>query len=371
MKSSIPLGRFAGIPVGAHWTVVFVLVLLTDLLATTTFPTVTPGHPTAVYWLAAAATAVAFMASLLVHEIAHAVVARRHGIKVKRITLWLLGGFTELDGEPATPRTDAMVALAGPMASFVVGALAIGLAETSRTTPLLTVALAWIGVTNGVLAVFNLLPATPLDGGHVLRAVVWKRTGDRSRGVAAAAQTGLVVGWLLVAAGITPVLYGQLGWLPLAVAGWFLTTSASVESAGSRLQGLRVGDVMTTDLTFAPGWYTVQAFLTQTASTSPHRTFPVVSFEGEPLGQICLADLTRLTPQARANTRVESIARSAPTARPKDALTKVALGARLRPGRDLVLVTENGHAVGVVTQHDITRAVELRALGQDGRPAHR
>ncbi|MFD1045526.1 CBS domain-containing protein, partial [Kibdelosporangium lantanae] len=124
-------------------------------------------------------------------------------------------------------------------------------------------------------------------------------------------------------------------------------------------------------LTFAPGWYTVQAFLTQTASTSPHRTFPVVSFEGEPLGQICLADLTRLTPQARANTRVESIARSAPTARPKDALTKVALGARLRPGRDLVLVTENGHAVGVVTQHDITRAVELRALGQDGRPAHR
>ncbi len=357
-KSSIPLGRIAGIPVGAHWSVLIIMALLADLLATGVLEPVEPGRPAWVYWLVAAATAVVFLASLVAHEVAHALTARRFRLRTKSITLWMLGGVAQFDSEPPTPKADALVAVSGPLTSLALGGVAYGMAELASRLGLsvmLVAALVWIAFTNGILAVFNLLPATPLDGGRVLRALVWKRTGDRQRAVEAAARSGQAV------------FYGRFDLLPTAVVGWFVMMAATAESAAGRLSGLRAADVMRSDPTVAPGWWTVRAFLDHVAAGSPHRVFPVVTFEGKAAGVVCLADLTRLTAEARMYTRIDKACRgltAAPAVRPDDQLDKIAFGSGLRQGRDLVLVVRDERVVGVIGPNDIARAIELRALGE-------
>jgi Zn-dependent protease len=373
LKSSIPLGRLAGIPVGAHWSVLIIMVILTELLATRVLAPAAPGQPMWVYWLAAAATAVVFMASLLAHELTHALVGRHFQLRTKRITLWLLGGVAQFDTEPPTPKADALVALSGPLTSLMLGGLSYGLAElTARLSLswLLVTALAWIAFTNGVLAVFNLLPATPLDGGRVLRAIVWKRTGNRDRAVEIAARSGRVVGGILIVVGLLPVFYGRLDFLPTALVGWFIMTAAATESVAGQLSGLRAAEVMTPDPTVAPGWWTVPAFLDRVAAGSPYRVFPVVTFEGKAAGVVSLVDLVRVPPEARPHTRIDKACRqlaATPRAHPDDRLDKVAFGTALRHGRDLVLVVQDEHVAGVISPADIARAVELHALGQ---PVH-
>ncbi|RSM85204.1 site-2 protease family protein [Kibdelosporangium aridum] len=372
-KSSIPLGRIAGVPVGAHWSVLVIMVLLTELLAIRVLAPAVPGQPAWVYWAVAAGTAVTFMASLLAHEVTHALVGRHFRLRTKRITLWLLGGAAEFDAEPPTPKADALVALSGPLTSLVLGGVCYGLAEVAARLGfswLLVTALAWLAFTNGVLAAFNLLPATPLDGGRVLRAVVWKRTGDREHGVSAAARSGRFVGGGLVVLGVLPMLYGRFDLLLMAFVGWFIMTAASTESVPGQLSGLRVADVMTPDPVVAPGWWTVHAFLDRVAANSPHRVFPVVSFEGKATGLVSLGELTRVPPDARSRTRIDKACRqlaAAPSAHPDDRLDKVAFGASPRLGRDLILVVLDERVVGVISPNDIARAIELRALDQPVR----
>ncbi|WP_037311130.1 site-2 protease family protein [Amycolatopsis orientalis] len=379
-RTAIPLGHWAGIRVGAHWSVFVVLVLIADLLASTVLPQAAPGETTTSYWVAAGLTAIGFLISLLLHELSHALVARRYGVGVKRITLWMLGGAAELEDEPPSPRADLRIAVAGPVASLVIGGTALGTAMlAARTLPPLPVGgLVWLGVSNLVLAVFNLLPGAPLDGGRILRALVWQWRGDRVKAVAVSAKAGQVLGALLGAAGLAQlILLRQFGGLWLMLLGWFLVFAAQAELTTGllreRLEGLRVGDIMNPAPVIAPGWWTVDAFATYAAGKSRDRVYPVLSFDGVPIGIVSLGDLAHLSEKDRRVTRVADVARKEPTVTVADVdapVTELMSGAFVGHGRDLVLVTKAAGLAGVVSAEDLARAVELAALGHAPRAAN-
>ncbi|WP_158888139.1 site-2 protease family protein [Amycolatopsis anabasis] len=372
-RNTVPLGRFGGIPVGAHWSVVVVVVLIAQVLAVTVLPGTVPDTSRVWHWFTATVTALCFVASLLAHELAHAVTARRHGVRVKRITLWMLGGAAELEDEPATPKADFAIAVAGPAASALIGGACWGLAVLlgGLLPAVASAGLVWLGFTNGLLAAFNLLPGAPLDGGRILRAALWKRTGDRARAAATATRTGQALGGGLIAFGLAQaLLLGQLSGLWTAVVGWFLIAAAQLELAGNTLRE-RLGDVpvrsvMALDPVIAPGWMTVQAFLDRIAVFARHRVFPVLAFEGAPLGVVSLEDLTRMSIQDRMTTRVAEVCRRVPeivTARSDDRLVDVVTKSAPRAGKDLILVVDDDTLVGVIAAGDVARVLELAALG--------
>jgi Zn-dependent protease len=241
------------------------------------------------------------MASLLAHELAHALVARHHGVRVRRITLWLLGGVAELDGRAPHPRGDLLIAAAGPLVSLstgVVFAVAAVAVLALGGGPLATAALAWLAVVNTVLAVFNLLPGAPLDGGRVLAAALWWLRGDRAAAHRTACRAGVVLGWLLVAAGLTQILTANLGGLWLAVLGWFLAGAAQAENTDevlrTSLARLRAGDVMTPSPACGYTTQSVANFVTTVAWQRPYRTFPVLDPGGRLAGVVSLAQLARV-----------------------------------------------------------------------------
>ncbi|MFI5615806.1 site-2 protease family protein, partial [Amycolatopsis sp. NPDC051903] len=364
--------RVAGIRIGAHWSVLIIAVLLAYLLATSVLPAGAPGTSPPLRWAVAACCAAVFLASLLVHELCHAFTARRCGLKAERITLWLLGGAAELPEEPRTPRAALLVAAAGPAASVALAGVFLGAAvlAAGALPPVVVVALTWLGWTNAVLAVFNLLPGTPLDGGRIAEAVVWKVTGDRGRARRLAGRGGQLLAAALVGGGVWVFLVTKsFEGLWLVAIGWFLMLAVRNELVAAPLRDAlsrtRLADVMKTSPVTAPGWYTVQGFL-DLATKLPFRTFPVVSFDGEPIGVVSLGRLARVPDTARTSTRLESVCTKPPecfAGPPETPVTEVLGRTALRPGRDLVLVVDHGALAGVVAPSDLARAVELAALG--------
>jgi Zn-dependent protease len=226
---SLPLGTYAGIPVRAHWSMALVAALLG--VNFTTLYGLVPGL----------IATVAFFVSILAHEFGHALVARRHGVQTKSIDLWALGGVAHLDREPPTPRADGLIAVAGPAVSLVIGITAVG-AWLVVSWPVL----ALIGLLNGILAVFNMLPGAPLDGGRVLRAFRWARTGDKYRAMRDAGHAGRIIGWGLVGLGVAMLLNGQFGVFVL-ITGLFIAMNARAEIMASyvseQLDGIKVRDL--------------------------------------------------------------------------------------------------------------------------------
>ncbi|MGH9026175.1 MAG: site-2 protease family protein [Acidimicrobiia bacterium] len=238
MRTSIRLGRFFGIPVGLSWSVLLIAGLLTLSLGTALLPDSAPGASDAAYFFAAAVAAVLFFGSLLAHELAHAVVARRNGVEVEGITLWLLGGVARLGSEARSAGAELRIAAVGPGMSFAL-AVGFGVAAIAADTlllPALAVAvLGWLALINAALAVFNLLPAAPLDGGRILTGVLWAGHGDPYRARETAARAGRVVGFGLIAFGVlgllTPIPFGG-PWT--ALVGWFIVTTAAAEERLAR-----------------------------------------------------------------------------------------------------------------------------------------
>jgi Zn-dependent protease len=372
MRRSLRLGKVSGIPVEVHWTVAVILAIMADILGADVLPATLPHQPTAVYWALAAAAALAFLGSLLIHELAHALVARRNGVGVYSITLWLLGGMTELDREPASPGTDVRIALAGPAASMaeavLFGGLALGVSRAGDA-PVAATAAAWLAVMNGLIAVFNLLPGAPLDGGRVLRAALWRRYRDQTRAELAAARAGLYLGFVIIAAGVAKLLvWASLDGTWLMVIGLFLASAASTEErvalATSALAGLRVADVMTADPSVAAGWSTVQDFLDNSAMRARQNAFPVIGSDGQLTGVVITSQLARIRPADQSAVRLDEVALSVPPrylAAPGDPaeplLTRPPLG-----GEVSAVVHDHGRVVGLVSASDLGQAVRRAML---------
>jgi Zn-dependent protease len=226
---SIRLGTYAGIPVRAHWSMAIVAVWFGVLL------TVDLGL------LGGVVATVAFFASILAHEFGHAMVARHYGVSTESIDLWALGGVARLDRESPSPRADGLIAVAGPAVSLLIGLAAFGAGVAFQSTVLL-----WVGFVNGILAVFNMLPGAPLDGGRVLRAVRWSRTGNKYRAMRDAGNAGRVLGWGLVGIGFVLMLNGQFG-VFVMITGLFVALNARAEIMTSyvaeQLDGVKVRDL--------------------------------------------------------------------------------------------------------------------------------
>lgn len=234
MNHSVRVGRIAGVNIALHWSLLLIGGLLATRLAGKTFPANTPGYTHAEYLVAAAVTTVVFLGCVLAHELGHAVVARRQRIGVDGITLWVLGGVTRLNSEALTPKAEWAVAGVGPLTSFVLGGAMVGLGIAGRAgavSPLLVECLIWLGVINLLVAAFNVLPAAPLDGGHLLYAFAWSRHGDRRRALRTAGRAGEILGALVIVFGLIELALGANGGagLLLTLVGWFLLAGARDE----------------------------------------------------------------------------------------------------------------------------------------------
>jgi Zn-dependent protease len=377
MRQTMRLGAVAGIPIEVHWSVLVVMLLLMQGLAVAVLPASAGGLSPLVYWVLAAVIALVFLGSLLAHELAHALVSRHYGVRVRRVTLWLLGGVAELDGQAPHPRGDLLIAAAGPLASLSIGALfaVAAVAAHGLGGPALAVAgLAWLAVVNVVLAVFNLLPGVPLDGGRVLAATLWWLRGDRTAAHRTACRAGVVLGWLLVAAGLAQLgLAGDLGGLWLVVLGWFLVSAAHAEDADTvwraALAGLRVADVMTPSPTCGYTSQSVTDFVI-TVAGFPYRTFPVLDLDGRLAGMVSLARLARVPAGDQKSVRLgdvliprDRVLVLDPTSPLPDAARAMFAG-----GHRLAVVAVGDRVSGVLTIGDITHAAELAAFGT--RPDH-
>ena len=243
MRDSVRLGRIAGIPIGLHWSIALITGLFTITLANTILPGGVAGYGQGLYLIVASIVAVLFLASIVAHELGHSVVAQSHGVKVSGITLFALGGVAKLQSDPRSPRAAAQIALAGPAVSIAIGVASLIGAATAASVgvpALLVAGLAWLGVINLAMAVFNLVPALPLDGGRALQALLWKRTGDPYRATIKAATVGRYLGWTMVAFGIWQFLGGS-GGLWTVIIGWFIVTSARAEAIRAQFELRRRG----------------------------------------------------------------------------------------------------------------------------------
>ncbi|WP_171117386.1 site-2 protease family protein [Streptomyces sp. Z423-1] len=365
MRATFSLGHVAGIRVGVHWSVLVIFALILFGLAEGGLPEAHPDRPTWQYWLASGATAAVFLLSLLAHEISHALVARRNGVSVNDVTLWLLGGLARLRSEASTPGAELRIAGVGPLVSLVLGvvfAVAAGLVAGLSEAALVAEALAWLAGINILLAVFNALPAAPLDGGRLLRAVVWWKTGSRLRATAVATTAGRFLGWALVGVGLYLVLAGALfSGIWLVVIGWFVIAMATVEGGQARLRellgGIPVSEAMTPDPMTVPATTTVGEFLTDPRFRFRHSAFPVVGEGNTAVGLVTLKSADAVPEKERPSTSVARVMvprDDLPTPKPDDPLAELVPELQASSAHR-ALVLEGGRLVGIVTSSDISR----------------
>jgi Zn-dependent protease/CBS domain-containing protein len=363
-----------------HASVLIIMALIAWGLAGQVFPEAYPGRPGWAYAVVGIAAAVAFFLGLLAHEVAHAVVARRNGVAVEGITLWLFGGVARLKGEAATPGAELRIAGVGPLVSLLLG-IAFGaaavLVAVAGGSGLLVAALSWLGGINILLALFNILPGAPLDGGRLLRAALWKWRGDRTWATVAAARAGRGLGLIMIAVGLVSfILNATVNSLWLALIGWFILGAAGAEQRSAELDralaGVRVGDVMTPSPDTAPPDISVALFIDRYLFTQRHSTFPLVK-DGLPVGLVTLSRVRAVPAERRAWTSLAEIAcpmAEVPVAAPDDPLLD--LLPRLNSATDgRALVLSGGKLVGIVSPVDVSRALEHAALRGPGPRSER
>jgi Zn-dependent protease len=344
-SGSISLGRLAGAPLRLHWSAVLVGILLGALM----FPEFGV--------FAAAVTVVAFFASIVGHEAAHAFVARRFGVPVSSIDLWALGGMARMEHEPRTPRAEGWIAAAGPLASLAIGAAGIGLAFATYSIGLprdFVIVCAWVGLVNAVLGLFNLLPGAPLDGGRIVRAVRWRQHGNRNRAMREAGQAGRVIGWGLAGVGVGMIFaqYPNNGVL-LLLTGMFIGVNARAEvsfaEVSERLAGVTVGELTWYGIAETGSDMDTDSMIWQRQRIGGAGAVAVRGDDGELDGLVLEDQLWAVPVEQRPWTMLTSL--MAPFSRlakadPEDELATVL--PKLNPLRPVVTVWRDGRLLGVV-----------------------
>jgi Zn-dependent protease/CBS domain-containing protein len=366
VDSSFRLGRIAGIDVGVNWSWLVVFALITWSLASGVFPDQDPGHSDGTYVAMAVVAAILFFVSLLGHELGHAVTARREGMELDGITLWLFGGVARFKGMFPSAAAELKIALAGPAVSLVIGAVCSLLAWVLALPSAIDGVLAWLGYVNLILLVFNLLPALPLDGGRVLRAALWRARHDFAWATNVAASIGRGFGYLLIAAGISLFIFqGAFGGAWLAFIGWFLLGAAGAEqrhlAARQALGGFRVRDLMTSDPVTVSADHTLGWFMDEVARQRRHTTYPVLE-DGRPVGLLafgCVASVPRRAWDVRSVREcmipIEQVPRMRPETAAVDALLELSESSVNRG-----LVLDDGRLAGIISTADLGRALEVR-----------
>jgi Zn-dependent protease/CBS domain-containing protein len=365
-SGSLALGRTAGIEIRVHYTWLIAFALITYSLAVGLFPDLIPGRSQALYWLVGATAALLLFGSVLVHEMCHSLVAKSRGIPVSSITLFIFGGVSNIQQEPENPGQEFLIAVVGPVSSLVLAAVCWGLLQMSggAAAPIQAL-LVYLALINFVLGVFNLLPAFPLDGGRVLRAIIWAITGDLYRATNWAAGIGQVFAFLLIILGILQIFGGNfLGGIWIAFIGWFLNGAAESSRRQTvvreSFRGVRVAQLMTPNPPIVSPMLPIQAFVSDYALRRGTRAL-LVGQGGQLVGIVTLTDLHKLPADRWGEANVGQLMTRAPliTVGPNADLQSAL---RQMDEHDLnqLPVVEDGQVIGLLTRANVIRYLRLR-----------
>ncbi len=358
--SKFRVGTLFKIPVevDASWFFVFFLVAYT--LTTSYFPEALPDASPPLYVALALGTALAFFASIVLHELAHSLVARAGGLRIARVTLFMFGGVSQMEEEPRSPGHELLMAIAGPAVSAMLAAcgwLALSVAGQSMPGGL-RVALEYLTFINVSVAVFNLLPGFPLDGGRVLRALLWAITRDLLTATRWATRLGRFIGHAFVIIAVIGVLRGTLDLIWLALIGWFIATLASAayqqQLIRSRLSAVPLGSVMSSPVITVPSDTTIERFAHAYLLGGAHSRYPVVQ-EGRVIGLVEPAATREVAREHWSSVTVGDLASRdlARVVATPDVSVASVLPVLEPSGPGAVLVVQDGRLAGIVTRADV------------------
>jgi Zn-dependent protease len=368
MKGSVSLGKILGIPIQLHASWFLIAILITWTLAAGYFPQGYPGWSASTYWIVGAITAVFFFASVLIHELGHSVLALREKVPVKSITLFIFGGVAQIGREPPTAGAEFRIAIAGPLSSLGLAVLFGGSGAVLADNATLAAPLAYLGRINLLLAVFNMIPGFPLDGGRVLRAALWAFGGSFRDATKWASRAGRVVayGFILFGAGLILLGGGFLNGLWIAFIGWFLNNAAesSYQQVLLRdmLSGVKARNVMTQECSTVPKGLAVDRLVEDHVLAGGQRCF-FVADQGSMEGMITLHHLRDLPRDQRGGLTTDQI------------MTRFDEVLRVHPDDDVwsvlqkmdeedinqVPVMDNGGFLGMITRERLLHDIRLRA----------
>ena len=370
MKASLSLGRISGIEIGVHFSWLWAAGLIAWTLAEGFFPRYYPEWSTPTYWLTGILSSLLLFMSILVHELAHSLVARSRGLGVEGITLFIFGGVSRLGGEPEKPRDEFVIAVVGPVTSLVLAGFFWGLylMVADQNGPLEGI-LRYLGVINALVALFNILPGFPMDGGRVLRAIIWAVSGSMVKATNVATAIGQLFGWLLILWGIFEILQGRFfAGLWIAFIGWFLNSAAQSSRREVAIQegsrGIKVSDVMSRDTACVSPQTTVEELVRDHFLRLGRRAMPVCE-GGELLGIVTMADVKKVPQERWGLTQTQAIMTRDPlhTLTPQEDLA-AALKMMTQHNVNQVLVRDEGRLVGMLNRAHIMNYMQgLKELG--------
>ncbi len=375
MNSNVKLGRISGIEIGLHYSWFIIAALIVFSLGEH-FRQVNPNWGAGEIWIAALFTAVLFFVTLLLHELAHSLVAQSRGLKVRAITLFALGGVSQIQDDATDAKTEFWVAIAGPIASLIIGFSCLGIAlglGWQRSTEPHTAAigvLVWLGYINIALAFFNMIPGFPLDGGRVLRSLVWAITKNADRSTRIAARVGQVVAFLFILDGIWRYFSGAgFGGLWIAFIGWFLMDAAKASYAEvgttAALRGMRVYDVMSRDCVIVNRGMSLRDFVDIYLLKTGQRCFAVED-QGRLVGIITPRDVSNISRDRWDETTVREAMRPLQELHVITPDTPVLDALKLMARNDVnqLPVVANGTLQGMVSRSQLVQLLQVRSVLQ-------
>lgn len=372
MKAHIKLGRIFGVAVGLHYSWIIIALLVT-LSLRSQFAVDHPNWDVSTTWAIAIITGLLFFVSILLHELSHAAVAKLRGIPVRAITLFALGGVAQIEKDAADAKSEFWMGIIGPITSIAIGLVCLVLASllgwnfpTESNTPPAAMFM-WLGYINIALAIFNLIPGFPLDGGRVLRAVIWWVTGDANRSTRIAAGVGQVVALGFIMMGIWRFFSGAgFGGLWIAFIGWFLLEAARASGAQveitERLTGVKVGDVMAQQFPMVDANSNLQTFVQDHLLPTGHRCFVVLE-QGTPAGIITPHEVKAIDRARWPYTTVGDVMRSLESLRTMSPERPVAEALEMMGREDVnqMPVVQEGKLTGIISRGHILRVLQTRA----------
>ncbi len=368
MESSFTIARIRGIPIGAHYTWAIAVVLITWSLAAGYFPSEYPGWSREVYWLVGAAAALLLFISVLVHELCHSIVAQARGLTVKSITLFIFGGVSNIAHDSEDPQDEFLVAVVGPLSSLALAGLFwLGVQLWPNDTSPFGALLYYLTTVNLMLALFNILPGFPLDGGRVLRAILWGATHSMVRGTTIASVVGQVVAFLFIGYGIWQIFIegSFLSGIWIGFIGWFLNSAAEATRRQVQVQegfrGIKVASVMTPDPPVVSPALPVRDLVDEYILRRGARALPVAQ-DGRIVGLVSLSDVKQLPEPEWSQSSVGAIMARPPlrTIGPDASVTRALERLVEDDVNQLLVVDKDGTLLGILTRGDVMRFMQMR-----------
>jgi Zn-dependent protease/CBS domain-containing protein len=384
MRGSLKIGRIAGIEIGVHYSWILAFALFLWIFAMGAFRIDYPGWSLSTYWIAGALTSIMIFISVLVHELCHSLVARSKNLKVSSIVLFIFGGVSNIESEPEKASVEFFVSIAGPLSSFILAGLFFGIAyllylpgniinPAGPVDPVVGI-LYYIGRINLWLAVFNIVPGFPLDGGRVLRSIIWGITNSLYKATMIAGNVGRAFGWLLIVLGVISIIKtegnilffqaGTINGIWLILIGWFITSGADnamrETTLRQELAGVRVKDVMDRSPECVLPGASVESVVHESFIQRGRRAVPVC-LDQKLLGIVTPADIKRLPQDRWANTSIQEVMTKTPllSVNQEEDLNS-ALKILAQHGLNQIAVLEDGHLAGLLSRADVIRYLQTR-----------